>query len=304
MDTEKNRPSTRDNCAPFALWLLAASWACAAPLLAAETSVGDRTVKFDPPAGYCFLNERETIERDTIAALKDSQKPEGTLVWMFADCNELAALRGGSIQHLRRYGQVIAIKPHPTFEIGANMSRFDFAQNLGRNIPTLDIARIAAAARGREAAPDAPNHRLLHFGLAAIDAAAAYAGVLIENHAGSDRSVTAGIVALTHIEGLPLAIGLYGPYAELATYRALRNELRPVLGRLIARNDTSATRPRAANRGAEDWESQWHGLAQFDWRTALFSVLLSFGLTTLVVATARRLRQRTGSRNGVPGSAT
>lgn len=279
---------------------LAVLWTCFAliwayfgllmPAFGAETMLSGRSIKFEPPAGHCFLNESEPNERRAIEGLKRIQKPEGSTIWMFAECDELALLRAGKSAQLKRYGQVMAVQPRGIFQPALGMSRFEFTQHLGRNIPVLDISRVARTAQGRIAAPNAPDHRLLHFGLATVDAAAAYAGLMIENNWGRGRSVIAGVMALTLIKDLPVAVVLYGPYAELADYRALRTQLRPVVGSFIARNEAGATVPRRTNAESEAWDFWLHRLALIDWSGALLGGLLSIGFATVILVAARRFR--------------
>lgn len=270
--------------------LLWAYFGLLAPAHGAEVKVNGRTITFEPPAGHCLLNENAPIEHDAIEALKYIQKPDGNTLWMFADCEELALLRAGQPAALRHYGQVMAVRPSGLFQADFAMSRFEFTQHIGRNIPVLDISRIARTANGRIAAPNAPTHRLLHFGLATIDAAAAYAGLLIENNWGSVRTTTAGVMALTLVKEQPLAVVLYGPYGELADYRTLRTQLRPIVGQFLARNDSAASTLRRSNVEFEAWEFWLRKLAMIDWNGAMLGGLLSIGFATVILVAARRFR--------------
>jgi len=293
MRTYKRRlRSANKNRKLFPLALLWSYLALLGPAFGAETTLDGRNIRFEPPVGYCFLNERNPRERDAIEALRQIQTPDSSLVWMFADCDELVMLRAGRSERLTRYGQVMAVQPSGLFKPAPGMSRFEFANHLARNIPALDISRITRTAQSRVAAPDAPNQRLLHFGLATIDAAAAYAGLLVEENWAHARFVTAGVMAMTLVKDLPVAIALYGPYSELAAYRALRNELRPVVGNFIARNEarTGWSAPRTADAGSEAWENWLRRLAMIDWNGALMSGLLSVGFASIILVAARRFR--------------
>lgn len=270
--------------------LIWAYFALLAPAFGAETSLNGRSIAFDLPAGTCLMDDNAPIERGAIEALKTMQKPEGNTIWMFADCEELALLRAGQTAALKHYGQVMAVRPNGVFQPDFGMTRFEFTQHIGRNIPVLDISRIARTAYGRVAAPNAPLHRLLHFGLVTIDAAAAYAGMLIENNWGSVRSPTAGMMALTLIKEQPIAVMLYGPYSELADYRALRSQLRPIIGHFIARNDSGVSASRRSNAESEAWEYWLRKIAVVDWNGAMLGALLSVGFATLILITARRFR--------------
>lgn len=293
----KHSRSTKKNRKLFSLAVL---WACLAllwayfvllaPAFGAETMLSRHSINFKPPTGHCLLNESEPSERKAIEALQQIQKPDGNVIWMFADCDELALLRAGKSVQLKRYGQVMAVQPTGVFQPIPGMSRFEFTQHLGRNIPVLEISRVARNAPGRTAAPQAPSHRLLHFGLATIDAAAAYAGLLVENNLGRARSVTAGVMALTLVKDLPVAVVIYGPYGELADYRALRNQLRPIVGDFIAGNDTSGGAPRLMNAESEAWDISLDSLTRIDWNKALLGGLLSLGFATVIFFAARRSR--------------
>lgn len=285
------RPTNR-NRQLFPLAMLWTYLALLAPAFGAETMVDGRTIRFDPPPGYCLLNEQEPREHDAIQALRQIQKPDSTQLWTFADCGDLAMLRAGKTTRLNRYGQVTAVQQTGVFKPLPGMSRFEFASQLARNLPVLDISRIARSAQGHTAPADAPSYRLLHFGLASIDAAAAYAGLLVEENDSRARAVTAGVMALTLVKDMPVAVTLYAPYSELAAYRGLRNEMRPMLGTFISRNEvrsgSSAQRPTDA--GAQAWEKWLHKLAMIDWNNALLSGLLSLGFASVVLVAAYRFR--------------
>lgn len=274
----------------FPLAMLWTYLALLAPAHGAEGIVDGRSIKFDPPAGTCLLNEREPRDRDTMQALRQIQKPESTPIWMFADCNDLALLRAGKTTRLNRYGVVAAVQANGVFRPQPGMSRFEFATQLARNLPALDISRIARTAQGFTAPPNAPSYRLLHFGLAATDAAAAYAGLLVEENSGRARAVTAGVMALTLVKDLPMSVTLYAPYSELAAYRSLRNDMRTVLGNFIARNEARAgsAAQRTSDAGSEAWDSWLRKLAMIDWSGALMSGLLSLGFASVVLVSAHR----------------
>lgn len=277
------------------LFPLAALWtylALLAPAFGIETVVDGRAIKFEPPAGYCLLNDRDPREGEIIQALRQIQKPDSTQLWTFADCRDLATLRAGKTTRLNRYGQVTAVQQTGVFKPQPGMSRFEFASQLARNLPALDITRIARSAQGHTAPADAPSYRLLHSGLASIDAAAAYAGLLVEENSGSARTVTAGVMAMTLVKDLPVAVTLYAPYSELAAYRGLRNEMRPMLGHFIARNEARAGSgaPRRSDAESQAWETWLRNLATIDWSHALASGLLSLGFVSVVLVAAHRYR--------------
>lgn len=289
--------STKKNHKDFVLTLLWAGFALVwayfallAPVFSAETTVNGRSFNFEPPTGHCFLNEQEPKDRAAIDALQQIQKPEGDIIWMFADCHELAQLHAGQTDQLKRFGHVMAVQPSGIYQPAATMSRFEFTQNLGRNIPVLDISRVARTAHGRVAPANAPNLRLLHFGLATIDAAAAYAGLLVENNWGRARSLTAGVMALTLIHDTPVAVVLYGPYNELADYRQLRNALRPVVGTFILRNDTESAASRATSIDSDSWGLWLRELSLIDWSGAMLAGLLSLGFATVILVALRHFR--------------
>ena len=270
--------------------LLWAYFALLAPAIGAELSLNERSITFEPPAGYCILSDQEPKDLAAIESLRQIQKPDGNILWMFADCNELALLRTGHSSMLNHYGQAMAVHPNGVFQPTPGMSRFEFTQHIGRNIPVLDITRVARTAYGRSAAPNAPNQRLLHFGLTTVDAAAAYAGLLVENNWGSARSLTAGVMALTLVKDMPIAVVLYGPYAELADYRVLRNALRPIVGVFIARNEVDAGAARHSNVESAAWEIWLHELSLINWSGAMFAGFLSLGFATVILIAARRFR--------------
>ena len=289
--------STKKNRKVF---LLAMLWGCCAliwvyfallaPAFGAETKLNRRSFTFEPPAGHCLLNEQEPKDRAAIEALQQIQKPEGNIIWMFADCHELAQFHAGQTGQLKHYGHVMSVQAGGVYQPAGTMSRFEYTQNLGRNIPALDISRMTRTAQGRVAAANAPNLRLLHFGLATVDAAAAYAGLLVENNWGRARSLTAGVMALTLIDDSPVAVALYGPYNELADYRQLRNALRPIVGAFILRNDTESGAARATSIDSDSWGLWLRELSLIDWSGAMLAGLLSLGFATVILVALRHFR--------------
>lgn len=269
--------------------VLTAAWvylALLSPALGAEANLDGRIIKFEPPNGYCLLNELTDGERQAIEAMRKLQQPDNELIWMFVPCEQLAALRAGKEGRLEQFGYVTAVQPNGIFRRMRGVSRFEFASKVARTIPPMDAAGVARELSRRPITQDAPRFNLLHSGLAVVDAAAVYLGLVVEENWGRSRSITAGVTAITLVKDLPISLTLHGPFSGIS-YPILRTELRPLIGDFITRNEpgvqpfqrTAATEPQ---RGGASW---WSRLVLFGGATLLVSILAG---TVLVSALHRR----------------
>lgn len=287
------RPAERNR----KLFILASAWVyltLLSPAFGAEATLDGRTLKFEPPNGYCLLNELTDGERQAVEAMRQLQQPDNELIWMFVPCEQLAAIRAGKEQgRLEQFGYVTAVQPNGVFRPMRGVSRFEFASRVARTIPQMDAAGVARELSRRPITQDASRFNLLHSGLAAVDAAAVYLGLVVEENWGHSRSVTAGVTAITLIKDLPMSVTLHGPFSGIS-YPILRTELRPLIGDFITRNEPGVQPfPRTAatesQRSAASW---WSRLVLFGGATLLVTLLLGTGL----LATMRRLRQTSPTR--------
>lgn len=273
------------------LLVLTATWvylALLSPAFGAEATLDGRTIKFEPPNGYCLLNELTDGERQAIEAMRQLQQPDNELIWMFVPCEQLAALRAGKEGRLEQFGYVTAVQPNGVFRPMRGVSRFEFASKVARTIPPMDAAGVARELSRRPITRDAPRFSLVHSGLAVVDAAAVYLGLVVEENWGRARSITAGVTAITLVRDLPISLTLHGPFSGIS-YPILRTELRPLIGDFITRNEPGVQPfQRTAAAGPErSTASRWGRIVMFGGATALGSILLG---TMLLLAT-RRLRQ-------------
>jgi hypothetical protein len=156
----------------------------------------------------------------------------------------------------------------------------------------MDAAGVARELSRRPITQDAPRFNLLHSGLAAVDAAAVYLGLVVEENWGHSRSITAGVTAITLIKDLPMSVTLHGPFSGIS-YPILRTELRPLIGDFITRNEPGAQpfQRTAATESPGSATSWWSRLVLFGGAALLVSLLLGTGL----LATTRR-RQTSPTR--------
>jgi hypothetical protein len=273
------------------LLVLTSAWvylALLSPAIGAEAILNGRTIKFEPPNGYCLLNELTNGERQAVEAMRQLQQPDNELIWMFVRCEQLAALRAGKEGRLEQFGYVTAVQPNGVFRPMRGVSRFEFASKVARTIPPMDAAGVARELSRRPITQNAPRFNLLHSGLAVVDAAAVYLGLVVEENWGRTRTITAGVTAITLVRDLPISLTLHGPFSGIS-YPILRTELRPLISDFITRNEPgvqpfqriAATEPQ---RSGASW---WTRLVLFGSATLLVSILLG----SVLLAAMRRLRQ-------------
>jgi hypothetical protein len=273
------------------LLVLTSAWvylALLSPAIGAEAILNGRTIKFEPPNGYCLLNELTNGERQAVEAMRQLQQPDNELIWMFVPCGQLAALRAGKEGRLEQFGYVTAVQPNGVFRPMRGVSRFEFASKVARTIPPMDAAGVARELSRRPITQNAPRFNLLHSGLAVVDAAAVYLGLVVEENWGRTRTITAGVTAITLVRDLPISLTLHGPFSGIS-YPILRTELRPLISDFITRNEPgvqpfqriAATEPQ---RSGASW---WTRLVLFGSATLLVSILLG----SVLLAAMRRLRQ-------------
>lgn len=285
----RDRPRRRNRRARhFALAFVAAYCALSAAALGAEIHLEGRTIRFDPPAGHCLLNELSAGERDAIDAVRVLLRPDHDMLWMFVPCHQLAALRAGRDGRLDHFGYVSAVQPNGVFRSMRGTSRYEFASRVAKSLPPMDATSITRELSRRGTAPGNARFNLLHSGVATMDAAAVYVGSVLEEISGRSRSVTAGLTAITLIEDLPLAVTLHGPFSAMS-HQILRTELRPLIGDFITRNERAPLAPRAAGAARRD---TW--LGDFG-RGLVIGGLLSVALALSAVAliSSRRSRHET-----------
>ncbi len=273
------------------LLVLTSAWvymALLSPALGAEATLNGRTLKFEPPNGYCLLNELTEGERQAVEAMRRLQQPDNELIWMFVPCDQLAALRAGKEGRLEQFGYVTALQPNGVFRPMRGVSRFEFASRVARTIPPMDAAGVARELTRRPIAQNAPRFNLLHSGLAVVDAAAVYLGLVVEENWGRSRSITAGVTAITLVKDLPVSLTLHGPFSGIS-YPILRTELRPLIGDFITRNEPGVQpfQRVAATESQSSVVGRWSRLVLFGGATLLASILLG----TVLLAATRRLRQ-------------
>lgn len=236
------------------------------------TRLAGRTIKFNPPAGYCVLDERRPQEREAIETLREIQKPMNHLIWIFADCQELNDMREGRADRVFHYGEVMAIQPEGTLK-PVRTSRFQFAFAVTSTLPRFDQATVTRELNRRTTRLGLSNYEVLHFGHVSTDPSGAYAGIVVAENWGRARSTTAGVVAMTLVRSLPMSIALYGPYSDFRAYETLRTELRPIVGDFITLNEYFAEpfKLTAADRAGEvSWANR---IDWIDWESVLLSGL-------------------------------
>lgn len=261
------------------------------PALGVETILGERSIAFEPPAGYCLLNELTNGEREIVEAIRRMQGPDHDLLWIFVPCDQIAALREGKSGRLERFGYVTAVQPNGRFRPIHGVSRFEFASRLAKSLPPMDAAAVARELKRHGPRPDAGRFNLLHSGVATMDAAAVYLGSVVEEVWGRSRSVTAGVTAITVVKDLPMSVTLHGPFSGIS-YQILRTELRPLIGDFITRNEPGVQpfqRTAAApTRASQSWISRL-------WYNLLVGGFLGAGFVGVILFAARHFRdQRPG----------
>lgn len=254
------------------------------PAFGAAMTLAGHTISFEPPEGYCLLNERGGRERDIIRAMRQMQQRDNRLLWMFAPCEQLADLRTGKEERLQRYGHVLAVQPSGILRPLRGASRFEFARKVARWTPLLDVASLSRHLQEPSAAHGGARFKLLHSGIIGVDAAAAYLAAVTEENVGKKRARTAGVTAITVVNELPVSIALHAPFSGMEAYQALRAELKPMLGSFISLNEpgTDPFYVSSAELTSHKSDSLWRADAAVDWRRALWQGMIGAAVGGLV----------------------
>lgn len=263
------------------------------PAFGIETVLDGRAVSFEPPSGYCLLNELNDGERGVVEAMRKLQQPDHDLLWMFVPCEQIVALRAGKAGRLEQFGYVTAVQPNGVFRSVHGVSRFEFASRVAKNLPPMDAATVARELKRRGTIYNASRFNLLHSGVATMDAAAVYLGSVIEEISGRSRSITAGVTAITLVKDLPMSVTLHGPFTGIS-YQILRTELRPLIGDFITRNEPGA-QPFQRTDGSA---ARSHGWLFRLWYNLVVGGFLSAGFAGLILLIARRLREQEPREGG------
>jgi hypothetical protein len=192
---------------------------------AGQIAVGDASVAFNPPAGYCELDRREARDALFVDGVRQAMGPEVRVLAAFAKCEQLQVWRKGLLTYLRDYGFL-------------TVARADERRTITDGRPTI-IRALATALRAAEpvAAAPADAGRIDHLGVLHADDSAVYYGLVAEVETPDGRLRDAlELSAMTLIRGKLVSYVLYGEFEGRASVEAMLGRQRADLDRLIAAN--------------------------------------------------------------------
>ena len=200
-------------------------------------SVNGNKIVFPVPAGHCALTKQHDADKKAISMIERVNENRNIVLMIFAECRQLTAFRSQK-GDLSNYGSYFsprsAHKP-------VKMPRARFARVIGMQFEKQKAAiekaheeakrRVKATGTGREIQEN------VNLGLIDRDDNAAYTGLLqtwqVE---GSTTTQIAAVTALTLVRERVISINLNAPHAGKATIKAMLDDQRTIVERLIATN--------------------------------------------------------------------
>jgi len=96
--------SSRSRCVSFGALLLAATWSATfASATAKEVQIGGVPIVLTAPAGYCELKDSESVDRELLEYLSESNRGQNSVLGAYADCSQLNLLRRGETGFLNDF---------------------------------------------------------------------------------------------------------------------------------------------------------------------------------------------------------
>jgi hypothetical protein len=190
---------------------------------AGQIAVGDASVAFNPPAGYCELDRREARDALFVDGVRQAMGPEVRVLAAFAKCEQLQVWRKGLLTYLRDYGFL-------------TVARDDERRTITDGRPTI-VRALAKAMRAANAETSGDGSGIDHLGVLHEDDRGVYYGLVmeVETPEGNLRGALE-VSGMTLIRGKLLSYVLYGEFAGRPSIEAMLGRQRADLDRLIAAN--------------------------------------------------------------------
>ena len=209
------------------------------PASAETYTIEGRRLTIEPPEGYCLLDPNVPGEKRVTKMYKAILAEKNLMLQLFMDCDELANARDSSVRFSDRYGMItLPLRDGGILEI--ELSRADYLDAIAEMMARMPVA----AARMDEdfdkrianIVPYAVDGNTQVMGVMARDDEALYSGLLHNPAGDGSDSLNAGLIGLTVVKGLPIALNLFRPFVDASTYRGLYEDSRAIIAELIARN--------------------------------------------------------------------
>ena len=188
------------------------------------------------PNDFCQLTHAEPADRDMLAILEQMNAGHNRVLAVFADCGQLAAMRG---KGAALSDHAMYMMPNSAANLPA-MTRADFIDMVvGAFEGTAAIEKAETIARERLAEADAAIElqNLVNLGPLYRDDTALFTGFLTRTErADIGVEVTAIVSALTIIDGQVVTLNLSAHYESQSTIDGLLAAQRANMDRLIAAN--------------------------------------------------------------------
>ncbi len=209
-------------------------------LVSAETyTVEGRRLTVEPPEGYCLLNPDVPGEKRVAKMYKAILGEKNLMLQLFMDCDELANARDSGVRSIGRYGMItLPLRDGGILEI--EQSRADYLDAIDQLMARMPVAAARMDEDFEEwianIVPYAVDGNTQVMGVMARDDEALYSGLLHNPAGDGSDALNAGLIGLTVIKGLPMALNLFRPFVDASTYRGLHDDSRAIIADLIARN--------------------------------------------------------------------
>ncbi len=195
--------------------LLAGIFTCQS-IQAEEVAVAGRTLKLNPPHGFCLVDKTTKQERDLLKKEGANNAEKVRMLQLSVECSELAEFRAGTREYLHQWAKVVVLKTDGKVE-SVPFTRPQFAAMLAKS-----------ANRTQRSDPQAMNLMLedafretgfiasdRNVQIIGADLEAAYLNMSVQLRVTPNRTRDLrGVGAMSVANGLPIAVYLFRVIGE------------------------------------------------------------------------------------------
>jgi hypothetical protein len=214
---------------------------------AAELSLGTETASFAPGAGYCALDAQQyEYDRLMLDWQRQVQAGSNELVQIFQNCTGLEGFRQGrQAATFGRYSIVLMplTNGQPTRVPGMTreglLAELVKVFNKGIELDTKSVEQRLNESLDAVIGSDQVNigiDGVQQLGLLGQDSNALYQGMILTATANGEKTVTAGIVAMTMVKGYIVSYNVYDDYVDEATFTSLLADAKEAMRYLVENN--------------------------------------------------------------------
>ena len=242
---------------------------------AGNFQIGSDEIKFEPGEGFCALNEEKSdFDRVMIDWQRKANADKNALIAIFANCARLAALRTGEgkkfgeygillspyvkgqVQKLRGYSRKVFLKAMAN-AIGGGIN-FDEGSLNARLNDSLDPLLKREVGK-----IELTDTRLL--GLLDKDDIALYTGIIMNVKMGKEKTVNAGVMAMTLVNEYMVQYSLYSEFIDKRTIVMLLDRQKRISRTFVELNETLSNHIKELPKKQSSSGSEYQFTSGFNW---------------------------------------